>query len=426
LIQKELFFLSLYFVCCSKERKHHNNFQRIEVRNMSLPLEGIKILDLSRYLPGPLGTQILADFGAEVIKVEDRKGELGRFLPPMIEETSARFYTVNRNKKSMGLDLKKPEGKEIFRKLVAEADVVVDQFRPDVMNKMGLGYEDLKKINPRLIYCIITGYGLTGPMRDAAGHDVNYLNTAGVTELLGTNDGPPAMCGVQIADTAGGSLYTVIAILLALAAREKTGKGQLCDVAMMDGALSLLSYTIGEWSGGDGTLPKRGGELLTGGHATYNNYECKDGRYVSLGAVEDKFWATFCTKLGKEEYIPLQMDVPSQPQIIADIKNIMLTKTRDEWVEFFSDSDICFTPVLTLDEMVKHPQVLARNMVHTMTDFQGSGKDLVCTGVPIKLSETPGVAKLVFAKTGENTDEVLASVGYSKSEIKQLHKDGIV
>jgi crotonobetainyl-CoA:carnitine CoA-transferase CaiB-like acyl-CoA transferase len=188
-------------------------------------------------------------------------------------------------------------------------------------------------------------------MRDATGHDVNYLNTAGVTELLGTNDGPPAMCGVQIADTAGGSLYTVIAILLALAAREKTGKGQLCDVAM---------------------------------------------------------------------------DVPSQPQIIADIKNIMLTKTRDEWVEFFSDSDICFTPVLTLDEMVKHPQVLARNMVHTMTDFQGSGKDLVCTGVPIKLSETPGVAKLVFAKTEENTDEVLASVGYSKSEIKQLHKDGIV
>lgn len=393
---------------------------------MTKPLEGIKILDLSRYLPGPLGTQILADFGAEVIKVENREGELGRFLLPMIEDTSARYYTVNRNKKSMGLDLKKPEGKEIFRKLVADADVVVDQFRPDVMNKMGLGYEDLKKINPRLIYCIITGYGLNGPWRDAAGHDVNYLNTAGVTELMGSSDGSPAMCGVQIADTAGGSLYTVIAILLALAAREKTGKGQLCDVAMMDGALSLLSYTIGEWSGGDGTLPKRGGELLTGGHATYRIYKCSDGGYVSLGAVEDKFWATFCTKLGKEEYIPLQMDVPKQPELIADIEKIMLTKTRDEWVEFFSDSDICFTPVLTLDEMIKHPQVLARDMVHVLENFQGSGKNLVCTGVPVKLSETPGEAKFEFAKTGQHTDEVLAKAGYSKAEIEKFHKDGVV
>jgi crotonobetainyl-CoA:carnitine CoA-transferase CaiB-like acyl-CoA transferase len=393
---------------------------------MSLPLEGIKVLDLSRYLPGPLATQILADFGAEVIKIEDRKGELGRFLEPMINDTSARFYTVNRNKKSMGLDLKQPEGKEIFKKLVAEADIVVDQFRPDVMNKLGLGYEVLKEINPRIIYCIITGYGLTGPMRNAAGHDINYLNIAGVTELLGTKDGPPAMCGVQIADTAGGSLYSVIAILLALASREKTGKGQLCDVAMMDGALSLLSYTIGEWSGGDGNLPKRGGELLTGGYATYNNYKCKDDRYVSLGAVEDKFWAGFCRKLGVEEYIPLQLDIPSQPKIEASIIKIMLTKTRDEWVEFFSDSDICFTPILTLDEMVKHPQVLARNMVHTLTNFQGSGKDLVCTGVPIKLSETPGEAKMVFARTGENTDEVLAGIGYSTAQIEQLHKVGIV
>lgn len=393
---------------------------------MSMPLEGIKILDLSRYLPGPLATQILADFGAEVLKIEDRKGELGRYLPPMINDTSARFYTVNRNKKSMGLDLKQAEGKEIFKKLVAEADVVIDQFRPDVMNKLGLGYETLKEINPQIIYCIITGYGLTGPMRDVAGHDINYLNISGITELMGTKDGPPAMCGVQIADTAGGSLHSVIAILLALAAREKTGQGQLCDVSMMDGALSLLSYTIGEWSGGEGNLPKRGDELLTGGYATYNNYECKDGKYVSLGAVENKFWVSFCKKLGMEEYIPLQMNISRQPEIEASIRTIMLTKTRDEWVEFFSNSDICLTPVLTLDEMVQHPQVLARNMIHTLPNFLGSGKDLVCTGIPIKLSETPGETKMVFAKTGEHTDEVLAGIGYSASQIEQLHKDSIV
>jgi crotonobetainyl-CoA:carnitine CoA-transferase CaiB-like acyl-CoA transferase len=393
---------------------------------MSLPLEGIKVLDLSRYLPGPLATQILADFGAEVIKIEDRRGELGRFLQPMIHDTSARYYTVNRNKKSICLNLKQPEGKEIFKKLAADADIVVDQFRPEVMNKLGLGYETLKEINPRIIYCIITGYGLNGPMRDTAGHDINYLNIAGVTELVGTQDSPPAMLGVQIADIAGGSLYSVIAIMLALAAREKTGKGQLCDVAMMDGALSLLAYTIGEWSGGDGKLPKRGGELLTGGYATYNNYECKDGRFVSLGAIEDKFWAGFCRKLGMEEYIPLQMDALSQPKIKDAINTIMITKTRDEWVEFFSDSDICFTPILTLDEMVKHPQVLARNMVHTLSDFQGSGKDLICAGVPIKLSETPGEAKMVFSRNGENTHELLKDIGYSAFEIEQLHKNGII
>lgn len=393
---------------------------------MSKPLEGIRIIDLSRYLPGPLATQILADFGAEVIKIEDRNGELGRFLPPLIDNTSARFYTVNRNKKSMGLDLKKPEGKEIFKKLAAEADVVVDQFRPDVMNKLGLGYESLKEVNPRLIYCMITGYGLSGPMRDCAGHDVNYLNTAGVSELIGTEDGPPALSGVQIADTAGGSLYAVIAILLALAARNKTGKGQLCDVAMMDGALSLLSYTIGEWSGGNGTLPKRGGELLTGAYATYSIYECKDAKYVSLGAVEAKFWSSFCEKLGKHEWIPLQMDLARQPEIKKELKTIMLGKTRDEWVEFFSDLDICFTPVLTLDEMVQHPQVLARDMVKTIRNFHGSGKDLVCTGVPVKLSETPGEAKLVFPEIGQHTDEILQSLGYSSTRIEQFHNENIV
>ena len=383
-------------------------------------------MDLSRYLPGPLATQILADFGAEVIKVEDRNGELGRHLPPLIEETSARFYSVNRNKKSITLDLKKPAAKEIFKQLVKTADVVIDQFRPDVMNKLGLGYETLKTINDRLIYCIITGYGLNGPMRNAAGHDLNYLNTAGVTELNGTMGGPPSMCGVQIADTAGGSLYTVISVLMALAARERTGKGQLCDVAMMDGALSLLSYTIGEWSGGDGKPPVRGGELLTGGYATYNIYECKDKRFVSLGAVEFKFWTDFCKKLGKEAYIDLQMIPEKQPGILADIRKIMRTKTRDEWVAFFSDSDICFTPVLSLDEVCEHPQVNARGMIKKLTNFKGSGKDLVVTGVPIKLSETPGEVVLKFADIGEHNEEILAAIGYTKQTIADFKSNGVI
>jgi len=393
---------------------------------MSLPLEGIKVLDLSRYLPGPFCTQILADFGAEVIKVEDpRGGDLGRTLTPCIEGESARFPTVNRNKKSITLDLKQEAGKAIFRKLVAKADVVVDQFRPGVMKKMGLDYDALKKINPGIIYCAITGYGWTGPMKDAAGHDLNYLNLAGVTGMTGVFKGRPAMSGVQIADIAGGTLYSVIAILLALASREKTGEGQLCDVAMLDCSISLLAYTLGEWAGW-GRLPEMGNDVLTGGYACYNVYECKDGKHVSLGAVEDKFWAEFCQKIDRAEYIKPQWNPALQQDIQADIRAIMMTKTRDEWVEFFAHNDICFTPVLTMEEMCNHPQVIAREMILKLPNFKGTGRDIPLTGVPIKMSGTPGEAVLTFPKLGEHTDLTLAQAGYSQDEIDVFRKSGII
>ncbi|MCY6369236.1 CaiB/BaiF CoA transferase family protein [Clostridium ganghwense] len=393
---------------------------------MSLPLEGIKILDLSRYLPGPLCTQILADFGAEVIKIEQPKsGELGRNLAPLINGESARFYTVNRNKKSVTLDLKKKEGKDIFKRLAANCDVVLDQFRPGVMDKMGVGYEVLKEINERLIYCCLTGYGLNGPLRDTAGHDLNYLSLAGVTEQTGNNQGKPSMSGVQIADTAAGSLYSVIAILLALASREKTGKGQLCDVAMLDGSITLLAYTIGEWFG-SGKLPQRGDEGLTGGYACYHIYETKDNKYVSLGAVEGKFWVEFCEKIDRKEYTTVQWDKEKQEDIIKDISNIILQKTRDEWVTFFSTSNICFTPVLNMGEMCQHPQIIARNMITKLTNFKESGKDVVLTGVPIKLSQTPGEAKYIFPELGEHTDDILMNIGYSKEEIDTLRKNSVI
>jgi len=393
---------------------------------MSLPLEGIRVLDLSRYLPGPFCTQILADFGAEVIKVEDpRGGDLGRTLTPVIEGESARFPTVNRNKKSITLDLKQPAGKDVFKKLVADADIVVDQFRPGVMTKMGLGYESLNAINKRIIYCAITGYGWTGPLKDAAGHDLNYLNLAGVTGMTGVYKGRPAMSGVQIADIAGGTLYAVIAILLALASREKTGEGQFCDVAMLDCSISLLAYTLGEWAGW-GRLPEMGNDVLTGGYACYNVYETKDGKHVSLGAVEDKFWAQFCQKLDRAEYIKTQWKPDLQPDMQSDIREIMITKTRDEWVEFFATDDICFTPVLTMEEMCNHPQVVARDMILKLTNFKGSGRDIPLTGVPIKLSATPGVAKLTFPALGQDTNDILQGVGFSESQIKEFKQQGIV
>lgn len=393
---------------------------------MSLPLEGIKVLDLSRYLPGPLCTQILADFGAEVIKIEDPQGgELGRSVPPLIAGESPRFYAVNRNKKSITIDLKQEDGREIFRKLVTRADVVVDQFRPGVMKKMDLDYDSLKQINPGLVYCAITGYGLTGPMAYAGGHDLNYLSLAGVTGLTGAYRGMPAMSGAQIADITGGTLYSALAIMLALASRQKTGRGQLCDIAMMDCSISLLAYSLGEWAG-RGHLPEMGNDVLTGGYAFYNIYRTMDDRFVSLGAVEGKFWTDFCHKIDRPEYIKCQWNTELQRDMIDDVRAIMLTRTQEQWVEFFKDSDICFTPVLTMEEMCAHPQTQAREMIIKLPDFKGTGLDIPLTGVPIKMSQTPGEARLSFPRLGEHNREVLQEAGYTNQDIDVFEQRQVI
>ncbi len=392
---------------------------------MKGPLDGIKILDLSRYLPGPFATQLLADFGAEVIKIEETGGELGRALPPFAAGLGTRFCSVNRNKKSVTLNLKSDEARKIFLKLAEEADVVVDQFRPGVMDKLGIGYESLRKINKGIIYCSITGYGLSGPWMNAAGHDVNYLSISGVSGLTAGRDGAPVMSSVQIADVAGGSLYAVIGILMALFARTRTGEGQLCDIAMMDGSLSLLSYTIGEWSG-NGRVPVPGREFLTGGFAMYNVYRCGDGSYVSLGAIEQKFWQGFCKGIGREEYITLQYDPARQEEMIANISNIMLGRSRDQWVEFFRGYDICLTPVLDLDEVSEHEQVRAREMMIKISNFMGSGRDIHVAGSPVKLSGTPCSVELKFPRTGEDTESVLLGAGYREEQIFSFREGGVI
>lgn len=392
---------------------------------MKKPLDGIKVLDLTRYLPGPFATQILADFGAEVIKIEETAGELGRYLPPFKGGLGTRFCSVNRNKKSITLDLKSDRGKEIFKKLASGADIIIEQFRPGVMDKMGLGYNSLKTGNEGLVYCSLTGYGLSGPWFDRAGHDINYLNTAGVSALTAGRDGVPVMSSVQIADVAGGSLFAVIGMLLALFHRSRSGKGQLCDIAMMDGALSLLSYTVGEWCG-KGSVPETGREFLTGGFAMYNTYQCGDGKYVGLGAIEGKFWSGFCKKIGRDDLINSQFDIAKQEEIISDINSIMLGKSRDQWVEFFADSDICFTPVLDLDEVSEHEQVKAREMLIKIMNFRGSGEELVVTGNPVKLSDTPCEIVLEFPDSGGDAVKILTDAGYSEDEVKDFVRDKVV
>ncbi len=389
------------------------------------PLDGIKVLDCTRYLPGPFATQILADFGADVIKIEETGGELGRFLPPFIGGLGTRFCAVNRNKKSLTLDLKSDQGREIFKKLARSADIIIEQFRPGVMDKMGLGYNSLKEFNEGLIYCSVTGYGLSGPWVNRAGHDINYLNTSGISGLTAGRDGVPVMSSVQVADMAGGSLYAVIGILLALFHRSRTGRGQNIDISMMDGALSLLSYTVGEWCG-KGSVPETGREFLTGGFAMYNTYKCGDGKYVGLGAIEGKFWSGFCTKIGRADYIDLQYNISKQDEIIADISGIMMERSRDEWVSFFADSDICFTPVLDLDEVSEHEQVKAREMLLKVMNFNGSGSDLYVTGNPVKLSETPGEVVMKFPETGGDAMEILIDAGYTKDEVENFISQKII
>ncbi|MDD3270288.1 MAG: CaiB/BaiF CoA-transferase family protein [Syntrophomonadaceae bacterium] len=392
---------------------------------MILPLEGIKVLDLSGMLPGPFCTQILADYGAEVIKIEDQIGDRARHMSPFIDEQGALFYAVNRNKQSIALDLRRAEGKAIFMKLMTKSDVIVDVFRPGVMDKLGLSYEALKKVNPGIIYCALNGFGSTGPYAQTAAHDLNILSLAGITGLTGAKDGLPGISPVQLAGAAGGSLYAVIAILIALHNRQKTGLGQFCDVSMLDGVISLLAYTLAEWSG-EQKLPERGNAFLTGAYAFYQIYETSDHKYISLGAIESKFWQEFCRIIGKAEYGVEQWNMELQGEMIAGISTVIKTKTQAAWLDMFASFNICLTPVLSLDEMAEHPQVKARNAIVKLENFQYSGKDMFLGGLPIQFSDTPGAIKTSFPENGQHTAEILSKAGYSTEEIEWFKISGIV
>lgn len=389
---------------------------------MTLPLSGIKVLDLSRLLPGPYCSQVLADFGAEVLKVEDvNRGDYLRWFPPMTEKYSALYYSVNRNKKSMKLDLKREQGKKILRQLVKKADVLLEGFRPGVMEKLGLGYDELKKINPRLIYCAITGYGRSGPYKDMVGHDLNYLSLAGITGLIGHKGEKPALADVQIADIGGGALWGIISILLALKARDLTGEGQLCDVAMLDGVISWLPFVISRHAAGEQT--ERGHGLLAGGYACYNIYPTADGKYVSLGAIEKKFWNAFCRKINREAYIAIHLDISAQEAMIKDLQAFFQQKTQQEWVEFFAGDEICFTPVHDFKQVINDPQIREREMI---IDASVDEQQVTLTGIPVKLSQTPGIIKSQCPKHGEHTKEVLAKLGYNNNEILQFESAEII
>lgn len=370
-----------------------------------LPLKNKRVLDLTRLLPGPYCTMLLADFGAEVIKVENPEmGDYARHYEPKLDVDSALFHSLNRNKKSVCIDLKSADGNASFLKMVEKADVVVESFRPGVMEGLGLDYEKLKSVNPALVYCAITGYGQTGPYADMPGHDINYLSYAGLLNLMGEKDGKPILPATQIADIGGGALPAAVGILLALLEREKSGKGQFVDISMMDGVISWLQTILPNYLSDHRALD-RGEHALAGGLAAYAVYETKDSRWLSVGALEPKFWAVFCHTIEKNEFIPLLNEAPQgQHRLKHDIQTIMYQKTLSEWLEVFSKKDACVSPVLTFAEMIEDPQVIAREMIQTVKNaILGEIQQI---GIPIKLSETPGEIRSQAPKLGEHTEEV--------------------
>ncbi|NUM52912.1 MAG: CoA transferase [Candidatus Hydrogenedentes bacterium] len=388
---------------------------------MSGPLNGIKVIDCSRLLPGGFCTMLMGDLGADVIKVEEPgRGDYVREFLPFKGDQSYMHLVLNRNKRSMTLNLKSPEGVEILRRLVRDADVLVEGFRPGVMDKLGVGYNVLKEVNPRLVYCAITGYGQTGPYANRPGHDINYMGIAGALELSGPKDGPPTIPGLTVADIGGGAQMAIIGILAALIARQSTGKGQFVDISMTDGVAYWLSLFAG-WYFGTGVSPKRGEHMLLGQFPCYAIYPAKDG-YITVGCLEPHFWANLCSAIGRGQYIPEQLNIDDADRICDDLASVFKTKTRAEWDVFFADKNACVGPVHLVEEAMDDPQLRHRTMFTTVAHpTEGAIQQL---GIPIKFSETLGQVRVPPPNLGADTDGVLQEIGYSAAEIAAFRELG--
>ncbi len=384
-------------------------------------LDDVRVLDMTRLLPGPFCTLLLADFGADVIKVEDTAGgDYMRWMPPLVDEYSAMFHPINRNKRSLAIDLKNPLGREAFLRLAAGADVVVESFRPGVMGRLGLGFDTLHAANPRLVLCSISGYGQDGPYRDRAGHDLNYAAVSGALLLGGTVGGTPAMPGLQVGDLGGGALHAALAIMIALHHAVRTGQGQHCDISMVDGLVSWAAVHASQLFAG-GVPPGPGDGMLTGRYPCYRIYRCADG-FLSVGALEPKFWRAFVAEIGVPELGDLGFaEGADAVRTVAAVEAVLLTRTRSEWDSALAGSDVCVEPLLDLAETFEHPQVRSRRM---RLDA-GEGRPTAQTGFPIHLMGTPAAYRRPAPGYGEHTDEVLAEAGYQSDEVESLRAAGV-
>lgn len=381
-------------------------------------LGGVRVLDLTRLLPGPFATLVLADLGASVDKVEDLgMGDYLRHTPPLVHDQSAAFHALNRGKRSLGLDLKNPAGADAFRKLVRSYDVVFEQFRPGVLERLGLGHDALLAENPRLVVCALTGYGQTGPLRDRAGHDLNYLARAGVLGLQGPADGPPAVPAFQLADVSGG-LWSVVAILGALMERERTGQGKILDIAMVDSVIPFATVALSKLLGGE--LPARGGELLTGGIAPYGTYETRDGEFVTVGSLEPKFLMRLCEATGLPADLTSLMPGPHQPELVARYREVFRSRTRAEWEAFNLEHDCCVEPVLRPDELRDDAHLVARGAF-----FDGD-----VAGRRVSYYRTPVTDAAIDATSapshGQHSDAILQGADFTPEQIAALRTAGAI
>ena len=386
------------------------------------PLSGIKVLDLSRLLPGPLASLVLADLGAQVDKIEDAAGgDYLRVMPPHVGEgadaTSSAFLALNRSKRSAVLDLKKPKGKEALLRLVKSYDVVLEQFRPGVLDRLGLSHATLLEANPKLVVCALTGYGQDGPLKDRAGHDLNYLARAGVLGQQGPVDGPPTVPGFQLADVSGG-LYSVIGIMGALMERARTGKGQVVDVAMIETAMPFAIAGFGLAFGGQKLAG--GAEALTGAIAPYQTYATKDGRAMALAALEPKFWMQFSAGIGHQVDMSDLVPGPHQADLKAKLRAAFAEKTQAEWVQFASERDCCLEPVLTPDEARKDPHLAARGMFFELASSWGSIHQMRTPLTPKDKKHGPP------PKQGEHTRDILRDAGLTDADIDAMKAEGAI
>ena len=399
-----------------------------------LALEGIKILDFCRNAPGMFCTMVLADLGAEVLMIERPMDEARSAYEKIVagidgpedERRHAAFNALQRNKRSIALNLKEPEAQKIFHKLAETADVVVEGFRPGVMDRLGAGYEKVRSINPRAVYCSVSGYGQDGPYSQMAGHDINYISFAGALGLIGPQGGRPAIPLNLIADYAGGGLCGAIGILSALMAREKTGKGQYVDIAMSEGVLYMLSGMISDVLS-KGSSVERGGNRLNGGAAYYNVYQTKDGGYFSIAAIEPWFWENLCRALGLEDLLPHQDATgEKKAEVERALTEVFLTKTRDEWFETLKDQNISVGKVYSLEEALDDPHTRHRGMVVEVEAPDIPEGKVRQVATPIHLSETPGEVRHLGSVTGQHTSEVLEQLGFDAAAVADLTRRQVV
>src|SRR5499426_3205618 len=393
-------------------------------------LDGIRILELARVAPAELPAMMLADMGAEVLKIETPEKDRDA-SDEWVRRTIHTF--VNRNKRSMTLNMKSPEGQKVFKKLAATADVLVEGFRPGVMKRLGADYDTLRTLNPRLVYCSLSGFGQDGPYHDRPAHDLNYLAISGVLNLIGEAGRPPAIPLNIIADYGGAAMHGVAGILLALFARHRTGCGQHVDVAYLDATLSLLAATpLMANAFADSVMPQRGHGPYTGLYAFYTTYETQDGRRLSVGCSEPWLWDNLCQALGRPDLVRYYRRIehltraptPEEASVREQLQAIFLQRTRDDWLAYLADKNVCIGPVNTAAEVFTDPQVQHRQMLLEHRPPQG---DIVRqAGIALKLSDTPGSVRHLGPRLGQHTDEVLSALGYGQDARERLRAQGTV